>query len=210
MPTERECDQMLVDRAKDGCRKSFDMLVVKYQRRLMRLISRLVYDRVQAEDLVQESFIKVYRGLADFRGECAFYTWLYRIGLNTAKNYLITQAKRNPTFNQTRVELGPTLADAEDIPDMNTPDSALENKQLALAIYSAMNSLTLGERTSICLRELEGLSYEEISIIMQCPVGTVRSRIFRAREEIVEQIGPLLDSSRTIAFGWKVRGVPKC
>ncbi|WP_167240555.1 sigma-70 family RNA polymerase sigma factor [Massilia genomosp. 1] len=209
MTTERECDQRLVDRAKAGCRKSFDMLVVKYQNRLMRLISRLVYDRVQAEDLVQESFIKVYRGLANFRGECAFYTWLYTIGINTAKSYLIAQAKRNPTFMQTHAEQGPTFADTEDIPDMNTPDSALESKQLALAIYSAINSLTLDERTSIVLRELEGLSYEEISIIMQCPVATVRSRIFRAREKIVEQISPLLDSSRTTAFSWKVRGVPR-
>ncbi|MDQ1817531.1 sigma-70 family RNA polymerase sigma factor [Massilia sp. CCM 9210] len=200
MTTERECDQLLVDRAKTGCRKSFDMLVVKYQRRLMRLISQLVYDRIQAEDLVQESFIKAYRGLADFRGECAFYTWLYTIGVNTAKQYLITQAKRNRTFIQTHVEQGPTFADAENIADMHTPESALENKQLALAIYSALNSLTLDERTSIVLRELEGLSYEEISKIMQCPVGTVRSRIFRARQEIVKQITPLLDSSRPSRF----------
>nr|WP_167240365.1 sigma-70 family RNA polymerase sigma factor [Massilia genomosp. 1] len=166
------------------------MLVVKYQRRLLRIIHRIVFDRAQAEDLVQESFIKAYRGLAHFRGECAFYTWLYTIGVNTAKQYLITQAKRNLTFSMPRFDLGATFAGTEEIPDINTPDSALESKQLALAIYSALNSLTLDERTSIVLRELEGLSYEEISKIMQCPVGTVRSRIFRAREEIFEQISP--------------------
>lgn len=200
MTKERECDQLLVDRAKDGCRNSFDVLVFKYQRRLMRVITYLVFDRAQAEDLVQESFIKAYRGLAYFRGDSAFFTWLYAIGINEAKSFLAKQAKRNASLIQLGIQEGPTYADAGDLRDMNTPDSLLESKELTLAINSAIHMLPLDERTAIVLRELELLNYKQIALIMECPVGTVRCRIFRAREAIIAKICPLRDSSRTKHF----------
>ena len=200
MPTERECDQFLVDRAKAGCRKSFDMLVVKYQRRLMRFMSRMVRDQVEAEDLVQESFIKAYRALKYFRGDSAFYTWLYRIAINTAANFLIIRNRRGLTITHSDTPETETFLDAPGLRDMETPDKVLENKQLTLAINAALDNMQVDLRTSIVLRELEGLSYEEISKIMKCPVGTTRSRIFRAREIIIEKITPLLDPSRTGRF----------
>lgn len=196
MNKERECDQHLVDLAKAGCQKSFDMLVVKYQRRLWRVITYVVFDKAQAEDLVQESFILAYRGLANFRGDSAFFTWLYKIGVNTAKNFLAKEARRHTTSVKTSGKQHLPFTDADNMLDMNTPDSMLESKQLNLAIYSAIKALPMDERTCLVLRELEGFSYDEIAKIMQCPTGTIRSRIFRAREAIVREVSPLLDSSR--------------
>lgn len=191
--TERECDQLLVERVQSGDKRAFDILVSKYQRRLMRLVSRLVHDPAEAEDVVQETFIKAYRALRLFRGDSAFYTWLYRIGINTAKNFLVTQGRRTPTSTDTDAEQAEAFDDGDNLRDINTPESLLASKQIAETVNAAMDLLPLELRTAIVLREIEGLSYEEISAIMACPIGTVRSRIFRAREVIAEKLKPLLD-----------------
>lgn len=193
MRTERECDQLLVERVQSGDKRAFDVLVSKYQRRLMRLVSRLVHDPAEAEDVVQETFIKAYRALRHFRGDSAFYTWLYRIGINTAKNFLVTQGRRTPTSTDTDTEQAEAFDDGDNLRDINTPESMLASKQIAETVNAAMDLLPLELRTAIVLREIEGLSYEEISAIMACPIGTVRSRIFRAREVIAEKLRPLLD-----------------
>nr|WP_154364574.1 RNA polymerase sigma factor RpoE [Duganella alba] len=191
--TERECDQLLVERVRDGDKQAFDLLVAKYQRRLMRLLSRIVHDPAEAEDVVQETFIKAYRALRHFRGDSAFYTWLYRIGINTAKNFLATQGRRMPTSTDADSEQAEGFNDGEHLRDINTPESMLASKQIAQTVNAAMDALPVDLRTAIALREIEGLSYEEISDIMACPIGTVRSRIFRAREVIAEKLKPLLD-----------------
>ena len=191
--TEREYDQLLVERVQAGDKRAFDVLVSKYQRRLMRLVSRLVHDPAEAEDVVQETFIKAYRALRHFRGEAAFYTWLYRIGINTAKNHLVTQGRRAATSSDTDAEQAESFDDGNKLRDDNTPESVLASKQIAATVNAAMDVLPIELRTAIVLREIEGLSYEEISEIMSCPIGTVRSRIFRAREVIAEKLKPLLD-----------------
>ena len=191
--TEREYDQLLVERVQAGDKRAFDVLVSKYQRRLMRLVSRLVHDPAEAEDVVQETFIKAYRALRHFRGDAAFYTWLYRIGINTAKNYLVTQGRRAATSNDADAEQAESFDDGNKLRDNNTPESVLASKQIAATVNAAMEVLPIELRTAIVLREIEGLSYEEISEIMACPIGTVRSRIFRAREVIAEKLKPLLD-----------------
>ncbi|SHN05252.1 RNA polymerase, sigma-24 subunit, RpoE [Duganella sacchari] len=191
--TERECDQLLVERVRAGDKQAFDLLVAKYQRRLMRLLSRIVHDPAEAEDVVQESFIKAYRALRHFRGDSAFYTWLYRIGINTAKNFLATQGRRAPTSSDGEHDPADGFNDGEHLRDINTPESMLASKQIAQTVNAAMDALPVDLRTAIALREIEGLSYEEISDIMACPIGTVRSRIFRAREVIAEKLKPLLD-----------------
>jgi len=191
--TERECDQLLVDRVREGDKQAFDLLVAKYQRRLMRLLSRIVHDPAEAEDVVQETFIKAYRALRHFRGDSAFYTWLYRIGINTAKNFLATQGRRTPASTDADSEQAEAFNDGEHLRDINTPESMLASKQIAQTVNAAMDALPVDLRTAIALREIEGLSYEEISDIMACPIGTVRSRIFRAREVIADKLRPLLD-----------------
>jgi len=195
LTTEREIDQLLVERVQRGDKKAFELLVIKYQRKLMRLVSRLVRDQAEAEDVVQEAFIKAYRALPQFRGESAFYTWLYRIGINTAKNYLVTQGRRAPTSTETNAEEAETFDDAEQLRDINTPESMLATKQIAATVNIAMESLPEELRVAISLREIEGLSYDEIADAMGCPIGTVRSRIFRAREAIAEKLRPLLGTT---------------
>lgn len=193
MTTERECDQLLVERVRNGDKQAFDLLVAKYQRRLMRLLLRIVHDPAEAEDVVQETFIKAYRALRHFRGDSAFYTWLYRIGINTAKNFLATQGRRTPTMTEADTEQAEAFNGGEHLRDINTPESMLASKQIAQTVNAAMDALPVDLRTAIALREIEGLSYEEISDVMACPIGTVRSRIFRAREVIAEKLKPLLD-----------------
>ena len=161
----------------------------------MRLVSRLVRDQAEAEDVVQEAFIKAYRALPQFRGESAFYTWLYRIGINTAKNYLVTQGRRAPTSTEANSEEAETFDDADQLRDINTPESMLATKQIAATVNAAMESLPEELRVAISLREIEGLSYDEIAEAMGCPIGTVRSRIFRAREAIAEKLRPLLGTA---------------
>ena len=195
LTTERNIDQLLVDRAQHGDKKAFELLVMKYQRKLMRLISRLIRDQAEAEDVVQEAFIKAYRALPQFRGDSAFYTWLYRIGINTAKNYLVTQGRRAPTSTEADVEEAETFDDGDQLRDINTPESMLATKQIAETVNLAMEVLPEELRTAITLREIEGLSYEDIAEAMHCPIGTVRSRIFRARGAIAEKLRPLLDTA---------------
>ena len=195
LTTEREIDQLLVERVQRGDKKAFELLVIKYQRKLMRLVSRLVRDQAEAEDVVQEAFIKAYRALPQFRGDSAFYTWLYRIGINTAKNYLVTQGRRAPTSTESNSEEAETFDDGEQLRDINTPESLLATKQIAQTVNVAMEALPDELRTAITLREIEGLSYDEIAEAMGCPIGTVRSRIFRAREAIAEKLRPLLGTA---------------
>lgn len=195
MTTEREIDQLLVERVQRGDKKAFELLVIKYQRKLMRLVSRLVRDQAEAEDVVQEAFIKAYRALPQFRGDAAFYTWLYRIGINTAKNYLVTLGRRAPTSTESDAEEAETFDDAEQLRDINTPESMLATKQIAETVNAAMVGLPEELRAAISLREIDGLSYEDIAEAMNCPIGTVRSRIFRAREAIADKLRPLLGTA---------------
>ncbi|MCB1890171.1 MAG: RNA polymerase sigma factor RpoE [Rhodocyclaceae bacterium] len=193
--SDREIDQRLVERVQRGDKQAFGLLVSKYQRKLMRLLSRLIRDAGEVEDVAQETFIKAYRALPSFRGDSAFYTWLYRIGINTAKNYLVSQGRRAPTSTGFDSEEAESFEEGDQLRDINTPERMLLSKQIGETIESAMQALPDELRTAIVLRELEGLSYEEIAGIMDCPIGTVRSRIFRAREAIAERLKPMLETS---------------
>ena len=191
---DREVDQQLVERAQRGDKRAFELLVVKYQRKLGRLLSRMVRHPAEVEDVTQEAFIKAYRALPSFRGDSAFYTWLYRIAINTAKNYLVALGRRAPTTTEFDHEDAENFEDAEGLRDSATPESELHGKQIAATVNRAMEALPEDLRTAITLREIEGLSYEEIAGAMNCPIGTVRSRIFRAREAIAAELRPLLDT----------------
>ena len=193
---DREIDQQLVERAQRGDKRAFELLVLKYQRKLGRLLSRFVRDPAEVEDVAQEAFIKAYRALPSFRGDSAFYTWLYRIGINTAKNYLVALGRRAPTTTGFDNEEAEGFEDAEQLRDASTPESELEGKEIAATVNRAMDALPADLRTAITLREIEGLSYEEIASVMNCPVGTVRSRIFRARDAIAAQLRPLLGTEK--------------
>ena len=193
---DREIDQQLVERAQQGDKHAFELLVVKYQRKLGRLLSRFVRDPAEVEDVTQEAFIKAYRALPSFRGESAFYTWLYRIGINTAKNYLVALGRRAPTSTEIDSEEAEGYEEGELLRDIRTPESELMTKQIAMTVNQAVENLPEELRTAISLREIEGLSYEEIAEIMNCPIGTVRSRIFRAREAIAEKLRPLLGTNK--------------
>lgn len=191
--SEREIDQLLVERAQGGDQHAFDQLVGKYQRKLGRLLSRFIRDPSEVEDVTQEAFIKAYRALPQFRGDSAFYTWLYRIGINTAKNYLVSQGRRAPTSTEYDAEEAESFEDASQLRDINTPESLLLSKQIGQTVNTAIDALPEELRAAIVLREIEGLSYEEIASMMDCPIGTVRSRIFRAREAVANKLRPLLD-----------------
>lgn len=194
--SEREVDQSLVERVQRGDKRAFELLVSKYQRKIFRLLSRLIRDPAEIEDVAQEAFIKAYRALPNFRGESAFYTWLYRIAINTAKNHLVAQGRRAPTTTETEVEDAENFDDADQLRDYNTPDAMLLSRQVGEAVNRAIEKLPEDLRTAVVLRELEGLSYEEIAEAMNCPIGTVRSRIFRAREAIASELRPLLGTSK--------------
>jgi RNA polymerase sigma-70 factor (ECF subfamily) len=189
---DREVDQQLVERAQRGDKRAFELLVTKYQRKLGRLLSRMVRDPAEVEDVTQEAFIKAYRALPSFRGDSAFYTWLYRIAINTAKNYLVALGRRAPTTTEFNHEDAENFEEAEALRDSSTPESELHGKQIAATVNRAMDALPEDLRKAITLREIEGLSYEEIANLMNCPIGTVRSRIFRAREAIAAELRPLL------------------
>ncbi|MBC7802953.1 MAG: RNA polymerase sigma factor RpoE [Candidatus Parcubacteria bacterium] len=193
--SEREVDQLLVERAQRGDKRAFEMLVEKYQRKLARLLSRLVRDPGEVEDVTQEAFVKAYRALPSFRGDSAFYTWLYRIGINTAKNYLVAMGRRAPTSSEIDAQEAEGYESGEQLRDINTPESLLLTKEIGNTVNAAIESLPEELRSAIQLRELEGMSYEEIAKLMDCPIGTVRSRIFRAREAIAERLKPLLDTA---------------
>jgi RNA polymerase sigma-70 factor (ECF subfamily) len=193
-----DADALLVEKVKQGDQKAFEMLVVKYQRRIERLIARMVRDVDLVQDIAQETFIRAYRALPQFRGESAFYTWLYRIAVNTAKKALM-DLKRDPLVTETALagrddDSDETSRVENELTDGETPDALLASKEIATAVNAAIEALSEDLRQAITLREIEGLSYEEIATVMNCPIGTVRSRIFRAREAIAERLRPLLDT----------------
>ncbi len=193
-----DADAVLVARAKGGDPRAFEMLVVKYQRRIERLIGRMVRDVDLVQDIAQESFIRAYRALPQFRGDSAFYTWLYRIAVNTAKKALV-DLKRDPLVTES-ARAGSDDDDDEtsrverELTDGETPEAVLASKEIARTVNNAIEALSEDLRQAITLREIEGLSYEEIAELMNCPIGTVRSRIFRARESIAQRLRPLLDT----------------
>ncbi len=194
--SERDIDRQLVERAQRGDKQAFSLLVEKYQRKLGRLLSRLIRDPAEVEDVTQEAFIKAYRALPAFRGDSAFYTWLYRIGINTAKNYLMAMGRRAPTSTEVEAEEAEGFEEGEQLRDINTPESVLLSNEIAQTVNSTIEKLPEELRTAIQLREIEGMSYEDIARVMDCPIGTVRSRIFRAREAIAEQLRPLLGTRK--------------
>jgi RNA polymerase sigma-70 factor (ECF subfamily) len=196
--TTEQSDLALVERVQRGDRSAFDVLVLRYQQKVLKLIMRYVRDAMEAEDVAQEAFIKAYRALASFRGDSAFYTWLYRISVNTAKKMLL-QMKRDPLVLQTSAagdDEDETYRPGNEPTDGATPDNLLASKQIAAAVNAAIDALSEDLRQAIVLREIEGLSYEEIAELMNCPIGTVRSRIFRAREAIALRLRPLLDTAK--------------
>ena len=189
---ERTTDQALVERVQQGDKRAFDALVIKYQSRIVKVITRYLHDPVEAMDVAQEAFIKAYRALPNFRGDSAFYTWLYRIAINTAKNHLVSMGRRPPQDDIEASEAeyfeGPSA-----LKDTASPEKMVLRDEIEQVIFSAIETLPDDLRTAITLRELEDMSYEEIAEAMDCPIGTVRSRIFRAREAIDKKLKPLLD-----------------
>lgn len=188
---ERKVDQELVERVQRGDKKAFDLLVLKYQQKVMNLVSRYIRDTSETQDVAQEAFIKAYRALPGFRGDSAFYTWLYRIAINTAKNYLVARGRR-PPGSDIDAEVAEQLDVGVRLQEASTPENHALEAELADTVRLAIDELPEDLRTAITLRELEGLSYEEIARAMECPVGTVRSRIFRARAAIEKRLQPLL------------------
>ena len=192
-----DADAPLIERVKRGDVKAFEMLVVKYQRRIERLIGRMVRDVDLVPDIAQETFIRAYRAIPKFRGESAFYTWLYRIAVNTAKKTLV-ELKRDPLITESarasRDDDDETYRSENELTHSETPEAMLASKEIAAAVNAAIDALSEDLRQAITLREIEGLSYEEIAESMNCPIGTVRSRIFRAREAIALRLRPLLDT----------------
>jgi RNA polymerase sigma-70 factor (ECF subfamily) len=190
--SDREIDLQLVERVRQGDQRAFGILVEKYQRKLIRLLSRMVRDQHEIEDIAQEAFIKAYRALPQFRGEAAFYTWLYRIAVNTAKNYLSSRGRAMQTVSDQAMNDDDEPDERLVAQDIGNPETELLSKQVAIAINQAVDALPEELRQAITLREIEGLSYEEIAETMACPIGTVRSRIFRAREAISAKLRPIL------------------
>ncbi|WP_027966582.1 RNA polymerase sigma factor RpoE [Halomonas halocynthiae] len=191
----RETDQQLVERARNGDTRAFDLLVKKYQHKIIGLIGRYVHDHSEVQDVAQEAFIKAYRALGSFRAESAFYTWMYRIAINTAKNYLVSRSRRPPGTDLDMSD-AEVLDHSGRLADIETPEAAIARDQLESAVFEAIEALPDDLRTAITLREMDGLSYEDIANIMECPVGTVRSRIFRAREAVDQHIQPLITTAR--------------
>ena len=190
--SQDENDQQLVQRVQKGDRSAFDLLVLKYQHRVLKLVSRFVNNPAEAEDVAQDAFLKAYRALPSFRGESAFYTWLYRIAINTAKNSLVATRRRPVDFDLDLQDPDQFDRHAK-LKEVDTPERVLLTEEIRQVVQGAMEQLPEDLRTAIVLRELDGLSYEEIAEAMECPVGTVRSRIFRAREAIDKRLKPLLD-----------------
>ncbi|KRT56209.1 RNA polymerase sigma factor RpoE [endosymbiont of Ridgeia piscesae] len=189
---ERQVDQELVIRVQKGDKKAFDLLVLKYQQKIANLISRYIRDPHEVLDVTQEAFIKAYRALPRFRGDSAFYTWLYRIAINTAKNHLVAQSRRPPS-GDVEPGIAEQLDEGHRLKEYGTPENHLLSSEISAAVQDAIDALPQDLRTAIILRELEGMSYEEIAEAMSCPVGTVRSRIFRAREAIDKRLQPLIN-----------------
>jgi len=188
---ERLIDQELVLKVQGGDKKAFDLLVLKYQQKIANLISRYIRDPHEVLDVTQEAFIKAYRAIPQFRGDSAFYTWLYRIAINTAKNYLVAQGRR-PPMDDVEAETAEQMDIGVRLKETGTPENLVLTEEISMTVQQAIEDLPEDLRTAIILRELEGMSYEEIANAMSCPVGTIRSRIFRAREAIDKRLSPLL------------------
>lgn len=188
---ESDLDQALVERVQQGDKRAFDLLVRKYQHKIISVISRYISDWSECQDVAQEAFLRAYRAIGNFRGESAFYTWMYKIGINTAKNYLVSQGRRPPT-DDIAVDDAEQFEGALRLKDNATPDRELMRQEIEQTVFATVEALPEELRTAITLREVDGLSYEEIAETMSCPIGTVRSRIFRAREAIDIQLRPLL------------------
>lgn len=190
--SERNADQQLVERVQKGDKRAFDLLVVKYQHKILSLVSRFINDSAEVQDVTQEAFIKAYRALPNFRGDSAFYTWLYRIAINTAKNYLVSRSRR-PPGTDVDVDEASFFEGDSPLKDIASPEHNTLTKELLGVLDNAIKSLPEDLRTAVTLREFDGMSYEDIALVMDCPVGTVRSRIFRAREAIDKEISPLIE-----------------
>ncbi len=195
-PGSRQEEDLLVDRARAGDRDAFEELVRKNADRLHAVVLGFMADADAAQEVTQEAFLRAWRGISRFKGNSRFFTWLYRIGINEAKNYLVALGRRAPTSTEFDSEEAEGFDDADQLRDINTPESLLMSKQIGATVNQAMDELPEELRTAITLRELEGLSYEEIAAVMNCPIGTVRSRIFRAREAIAAKLRPLLETRK--------------
>jgi RNA polymerase sigma-70 factor (ECF subfamily) len=196
--SEADADALLVERVKRGDARAFELLVLKYRRRIERLVARIVRDPDSVADVAQETFIRAYRALPNFRGDSAFYTWLYRIAVNTARKEAADQ-RRDPVISESALAQGDDENDETSraeatLTDGETPESVLAGREIAQAVNAAVEALSEDLRQAVTLREIEGLSYEEIAQVMNCPIGTVRSRIFRAREAIAQRVRPMLDT----------------
>lgn len=191
--SEARLDLVLVRRVQQGDKRAYNLLVSKYQQKILRLVSRFIRDQMDCEEVTQEAFIKAYRALPNFRGDSAFYTWLYRIAVNTAKNHLVSSSRRPPSQDLDAGEADHSAAGANFV-DLNTPESALMNSELLAVIRETINHLPDNLREAIVYREFDGLSYEEIAEVMDCPIGTIRSRIFRARETLEQAMAPFISS----------------
>lgn len=194
MSDKPQTDHQLVSRVQRGDRRAFDLLVIKYQPKILSLIGRFVYDQSECQDVAQEAFIKAYRALPNFRGDSQFYTWLYRIAVNTAKNYLVSRGRKAPTQGVDPDEAETVYQDAA-FQDSATPERILQRDRLKEVVFTAIADLPEELRIAVSLREMDGMSYEEIAEVMDCPIGTVRSRIFRAREAIEKKMQPYLEAS---------------
>lgn len=188
---EKNNDKELVKRAQNGDKAAFDALVSKYHLKVVNLATRFVKNADDAQDVAQEAFIKAYRGLKNFRGDAAFYTWLYRIAINSAKNYLVSQSRKSPAY-AVDVEDAEHMESATNLKEYDTPEGSLLTEEIEQTVYKAIKDLPEDLKTAITLRELEGMTYDEIASVMECPIGTVRSRIFRAREAIDKYLKPLI------------------
>lgn len=192
--SERDVDQLLVERVQRGEQGAFDLLVRKYQNRILAVIGRYIQDFSEAQDVAQETFLRAYRALGNFRGESAFYTWVYKIAVNTAKNHLVAQGRRPPT-DDVAVDDAMYFAADSSLKERATPENELLRQEIERNVFDAVEDLPEELRMAITLREVDGLSYEEIAEVMNCPIGTVRSRIFRARDAIERRIRPLLSET---------------
>ncbi|SBS25878.1 ECF RNA polymerase sigma-E factor [Marinomonas spartinae] len=197
MLSETSSDQALVEKVQQGDKRAFDLLVAKYQYKVIGLIGRYVQDKNEVLDIAQESFVKAYRAIDSFRGESAFYTWLYRIAVNTSKNYLVNRSRRPPSYDM-ELDNDDVESHHDALLDTDTPEALLNRDRLESVIRETLKTLPEELRSALTLREFDGLSYEDIALIMECPVGTVRSRIFRAREVLEKQIRPFLNGGDTL------------
>jgi RNA polymerase sigma-70 factor (ECF subfamily) len=192
--SEAQVDQLLVERVQKGDKQAFDLLISKYQHRIISLVARYVSDQTEALDVAQEAFIKAYRAIDRFRGDSAFYTWLYRIAINTAKNWLVARKRRPPATDIDAADAEQYNMDSR-LKEQGTPENELMREEIKRTVFDTISALPDDLRTAIMLREMEGMSYEDIAVTMECPIGTVRSRIFRAREAIDEKLKPLVEGN---------------